>query len=432
MQFFPACLTRDCSRFGFGSNLVAGVLFVAISGVANAACPTGAYRAKTGDFVVISPGRPDDPGTARYTFRDGRRGKVGDPGGPASCSDDIAMVTGEPWPLVTTTEQISSFTSDGAQLRGKLIEPAGAGPRPLVVMVHGSERTSAVTSSIYPYFLVAQGISVFVYDKRGTGGSEGEYTQNFELLGDDAAAALTAARKLAVGRFDRAGFFGGSQGGWVAPLAATRSQADFVAVGYGLVASPVEEDREQMMSEAREAGYGADVAADIDALSAATDTLVSSHFARGFERLEALRRRFAGRPWAARIEGEYSGDMLRSSDADLRRIGQARFDNLELIWHYDAVAVLRELRVPQLWVLAADDREAPIAATRKALADLKPASGQIDVYLFPDTDHGMFEFETLSDGSRKNTRITDGYFRLLGDWIKGSETGRYGRAEKLR
>src|SRR3546814_4024148 len=98
--------------------------------------------------------------------------------------------------------------------------------------------------------MAAQGISVFVYDKRGTGGSEGEYTQNFELLAADAAKALDTARGMTAGRHGRAGFFGGSQGGWVAPLAATRTKADFVAVGFGLVASPIEEDREPKIGRA--------------------------------------------------------------------------------------------------------------------------------------------------------------------------------------
>jgi uncharacterized protein len=53
------------------------------------------------------------------------------------------------------------------------------------------------------------------------------------------------------------------------------------------------------------------------------------------------------------------------------------------------------------------------------------------VYLFPDTDHGMFEFVANPDGTRKITRITDGYLRLLGDWIKGHVAGKYGRGQKL-
>src|SRR3546814_8705062 len=105
--------------------------------------------------------------------------------------------------------------------------------------------------------MAAQGISVFVYDKRGTGGSEGEYTQNFELLAADAAKALDTARGMTAGRPGRAGFFRGSPGGWVAPPAATRTKADFVAGGFGLVASPGEEGREQSVYAER-AGIGRD------------------------------------------------------------------------------------------------------------------------------------------------------------------------------
>jgi hypothetical protein len=51
--------------------------------------------------------------------------------------------------------------------------------------------------------------------------------------------------------------------------------------------------------------------------------------------------------------------------------------------------------------------------------------------MFPDTDHGMFEYEALPDGSRRVTRITDGYLRLLADWIRGTPQGAYGRGVRL-
>jgi uncharacterized protein len=124
--------------------------------------------------------------------------------------------------------------------------------------------------------------------------------------------------------------------------------------------------------------------------------------------------------------------MLRMSEADLRRIGRARFDNLELIWDYDAAATLKKLRAPLLWVLAGEDREAPIETTRATLSKLMARGQKIDLYLFPNTDHGMMEFRTNADGSRTITRITDGYLKLLADWMKASVNGTYGRAEKIR
>jgi hypothetical protein len=110
-------------------------------------------------------------------------------------------------------------------------------------------------------------------------------------------------------------------------------------------------------------------------------------------------------------------------------VGRARYDNLELIWDYDAMPPLRGLKVPQLWVLAGADREAPPEIPLKRLASLKAEGKPIDVYLFPDTDHGIAEFTQAPDGTRTVTRIADGYFRLLADWIKGEARGPYGRGE---
>lgn len=402
---------------------------------AQESCQAGAYRSADGDFVALAESTINPAGGLRYLFRDGRRGSTGDAEAPLDCTPDgvrIGQGAGaKTWARVAFRETPATFDSAGSALAGMLIEPAGADPgRPLVVMVHGSERTSPI-GGIYGYAMAAQGLSVFVYDKRGTGKSEGEYTQNFELLASDAAAALRQARAMLPGHSGRAGFFGGSQGGWVAPLAATLTPADFVAVGFGLVASPIEEDREQMISEVRAAGLGKDAETLVNKLSAATAKLLLSYFRDGYTELDAARAALAGKPWAAQIQGEHSGTILRMPNAELRRIGRARFDNLELIWDYDAVAALRRLRTPLLWVLAGEDREAPIETTRAALADLQAAGQPIDVYLFPGTDHGMIEFTTGPDGKRTYTRITDGYLTLLGDWMKGMARGPYGRAERL-
>jgi len=417
---------------------IALIYVTACAPAAYAACNPGAFASASGDYVVVVPLPDPNAAGQRYLFRDGRRGNTVDAGAPLTCDAADAVTVkksdggDERWKQLPLTTSDTQFNSVETQLVGRLIEPAGtvAGGRPLVVLVHGSERTSALNSS-YAYSLAAQGITVFVYDKRGTGASEGEYTQNFELLAADAAAAFAQARTMTRGRVSKAGYFGGSQGGWVAPLAASRSDAQFVAIGFGLVASPIEEDREQMISEARALGLDSSALALINRLSAATSRLVLSGFSQGYDELAKVRGELARQPWSQRIHGEYSGEILRLTDDELRRLGRARFDNVELIWDYDSVAALRRVKVPVLWVLAGEDREAPIETTRAALMQLKKAGKPIDVYLFPNTDHGMLEFVTNADGSRKMTRITDGYLRLLGDWINGRVAGPYGRAQML-
>lgn len=440
----PAPARRGFTAMGTGMegwksrSLLSAVLVCSGLPVAAAElCTVSAYGDGQGNIVVLGVPAAAPATGQRYLMLDGRRGATGDANAPVSCSGDVVSVSSpagatQRWQRLPTRDTDATFISAGTKLVGQLIEPAGpADPkRPLVVLVHGSERTMAV-AAIYQHMLVAQGISVFAYQKRGTGDSEGEYTQNFELLADDAAAALAKARELAKGRFGRAGYFGGSQGGWIAPLAATRSQADFVAIGFGLVVSPIEEDREQLFDEARRMQLDAAALAQVGQLSEATAQLMRTHFSEGFEALAKVRAQVGAAPWAKTISGEYSGDMLRMSDADLRRIGRARFDNLELIWDYDAEAALRRLKVPLLWVLAEQDRAAPIAATRSILSRLRASGQPIETYLFPDTDHGMVEFRTDAEGNRVSTRITDGYLRLLADWIKQDVHGQYGRARTV-
>lgn len=397
---------------------VAFVSLVAAPAAAQA-CEPGLYRSPDGKVDVAVNDLPN--GSLRYTLNDGLRGIVDTPGNLLACvGNEIRTASGQApagtWSRVPLKMTEAKFKSHGATLTGTLIEPPTPGVHPLVVYVHGSERYSPL-KIYYPYLLASYGISVFAYDKRGTGASEGEYTQNFELLADDAAAALREARRVDQGRFSRAGFFGGSQGGWVAPLAATRSPADFVAVGFGLISSPIEEDRDQVADDLREKGFGqADIAKGLELASAAS-ALAASHFTSGFERLDALKQRYSGQPWYGAVKGEYTGAMLKESDADLRRVGQAVFDNVELIWNYDADAVIRKLKVPLLWVFAEQDREAPPAVTFARLSALKRRGAPVTMYSFPNTDHGIYEFNQAADGTRTVTRIASGYFPLLTDWI---------------
>jgi len=421
----------------YASAMLGGLL---AASAAQAACDGGVYRGGAKDEAVVVM-RPSAPAGAapRYTFLDGRRGDVA-AGGEVRCEGGALQVKGRDgayaaWAKVPLVETPTRFASHDTELAGVLIEAAdvAAGRRkaPLVVHVHGSEKTPAI-GSYYPYVMAALGNTAFAYDKRGTGASGGDYTQNFELLADDAAAALREARRLAAGRHSRAGLFGGSQGGWVAPLAAARAGADFVAVGFGLVMSPLEEDREQVVSELRRRKYDEAAIAKARLVADAAGAVMASHFTAGFDRVAEMKRRYAGEPWLREIGGEFTGRILEGDEAELRRVGAPLLDNLNILWNYDAVGVIRALDVPQLWVIAGEDREAPGDVTRERLAALARTGRPIDLYVFPHTDHGMYEFTEDADGTRHVTRITDGYFRLLGDWIAGDLKAGYGRGEKIR
>ncbi|MGO1542665.1 MAG: hypothetical protein ACTHXB_13770, partial [Luteimonas sp.] len=174
---------------------------------AGLACQVGAWQFDSGETMVLAPANGD----LRYRFIDGRIGLLqadGDQGryvaregwrqeGPTvasatfgACSADRLQfkLQGGPAGIATRLElptEDTTFASGDLTLRGRLVMPTQVdGPVPLAVLVHGSEDYSGV--DIYPkqYLLPAQGVAVFVYDKRGTGGSQGEYTQDFHVLAD--------------------------------------------------------------------------------------------------------------------------------------------------------------------------------------------------------------------------------------------------------
>ena len=405
------------------------------------ACHYGAYDLGDGKIASVSPSGPQ---TLRLVFMSGETWNLSPAQGaegesPArfaaklgwtdravpnasvafgSCTDGtMSIVNGG----ATTTGRRQTFDvtdtvfeSHGLKLAGRLVMPRLEGAVPVAVLVHGSEWDSAVLYNRLQYLLPANGIGVFVYDKRGTGKSEGRYTQNFDLLSDDAAAAMKKTRELAGALASEVGFQGGSQAGWVAPLAAGKAHADFVVVGFGLAESPLAEDREEVFDDLRTAGFGDDVIAKAREVTDATGRVMGSGFKEGFDELDAVRAKYGKEPWFAKAKGEFTGSFLAYPDWALRIVGPWLDQGTS--WTYDPLPALRAYEKPHLWVLAGRDSSAPSETTLRLLRETQTMRPNIDVVVFPNADHGIIEFEE-NDGERMETRFSEGYFQLVVDWI---------------
>src|SRR5207244_9459986 len=191
-------------------------------------------------------------GTLGWTERpDGKRVSFSD------CAKSEIHFDGVEGKRITFDVTETKFQGAGVALSGRLVMPKGNSRVPIVVLVHGSERDSARDFYALQRQFPTEGIGAFVYDKRGTGASTGRYTQDYLLLADDAIAAVHEAKRLARGRADRIGYQAGSQGGWVAPLAATIEPVDIIIVRFGSAVSPLDEDREAIALDITRHGYGA-------------------------------------------------------------------------------------------------------------------------------------------------------------------------------
>jgi pimeloyl-ACP methyl ester carboxylesterase len=410
-------------------------------------CLVGSYRLDDGTDVDIAH---SDGETLRWRKFDGTTGVLhrGEDGTWTStrgwtkaadgvvasfsaCDQGTIRFAGSPGKRQEFATRDISFESHGVTLAGRLVLPPGESKVSIVVLIHGSEPTSALDSYSLQRMLPAQGIGAFVYDKRGTGRSGGKYTQDYELLADDAVAAVAQARSLAGARAGRIGFQGGSQGGWVAPLAATKTPVDFVIVCFGLAVNALDEDLQSVELQLEEKGYSRNEIRDAQSVARAVENVVASNFTSGFAELDRLRKRYANARWYKDLRGDYTHIFLAKTEAELRAMAP-EFD-WHTPWNYDPMPVLRSLRTPQLWVIGGEDYEAPARETRKRLNALIANGSDTTIAYYRNAEHGMTLFEVDSSGERISTRYAPGYFQLIRDFaLHSALPGQYGDAELTR
>jgi uncharacterized protein len=404
-------------------------------------CHVGAYRLSDSSVLDIAP---SEGSTLRWRKFDGTTGalrKTQD-GGWSSifgwtdrpdgkvvsfspCARGEIQFDGTSGRRIDLDVTETTFASRDIDLAGRLVLPKGREQVPIVVLVHGAENTSARDTYALQRLLPSEGIGAFVYDKRGTGASAGKYTQDFNVLADDAMAAMREARRIAGRRAGRMGYQGGSQGGWVAPLAAMRMPVDFVIISFGLAVSVIDEDQQEVALEMRLKGHNAAEIAKALEVADAAEAVIESAFTKGFERFDIVRAKYRNEPWYKDVHGNYTYLLLPYSEAQLREKGKEYVFGTP--FRYDPMPTLRAVNTPQLWILGEDDLEAPSAETSRRIKTLIAEGRPITLALFPGAEHGMTEYETRPDGVRVSTRYAAGYFPMMRDFIRsGRLQGPYG------
>jgi len=401
-------------------------------------CVPALYRFVDGSYVDISESGEDQ---LRWRASDGTSGLLsrettgnwsstlgwtGEPDGKqvdlSNCQHHRITFAGKQAQEVDFDVQEVSFTSGAETLAGRLVLPRVNKPVPIVVLVHGSENTSALRYYALQRLLPANGIGVFVYDKRGTGSSQGIYTHDLQLLAGDAVEAMKTAQQLAGPRSKRIGYYGMSQGGWVAPLAATLSPVDFVMLGYGLAISPIEEDREALALDMTRHGFGQDEIKKALTIGAAVEQIIRNNFKAGFEELQAVVARFEKEEWFQYVRGNITGIIISTPEAVLREQGPILLAGVNL--DYNPMPVLRQLKTPQLWVLGAEDIDAPYANTLELLLGLKQDGKPISVVVYPNVEHGLYEFKVKNE-QRLSTRQPESLLPLLTRFSLGKRTRKH-------
>jgi uncharacterized protein len=284
------------------------------------------------------------------------------------------------------------------RLGGQLWLPANQ-PSAAVLMVPGSGPSDRHNDVFFPPIrshLLANGIAVVAFDKRGVGGSTGDWLSAgiVEQAGDVLAVheTLSDAPELAGVPI---GLFGHSQGGWVVLEAAGRGRGvAFVVTSSGPGVSPAEQERHAAADGLRRAGH----------LPAAVEAALTSYQSM----LESIR---AGAPYR---------DFQRALDAEAER---RQFDHLmqvafvpdsEGLWNfarliidYDPRPAMRRIRSPVLALFGAEDRSVPI---ERSVAVYRESLSDVAVHVFPEADHRC----QLGDPPR----MAPGYLDILAQEIR--------------
>lgn len=406
-------------------------------------CHIGSYRLSDGRAVDIAP---SDGDTLRWRLFSGQTGQLhpqkngiwtstfgwtdradGKRVTFSDCAKGEIGFGSDRGQRIAFETQNTTFESDGVKLVGRLVMPQGKGIVPVVVLVHGSEHDSALEFYSLQRMFPARGIGAFVYDKRGTGSSGGKYTQDFNVLANDAIAAMKEAKRLAGPRLGRIGYQGGSEGGWVVPLAANRARVNFAIVSFGLAVTVLQEDQESVALDMRFHHHSAEDTKKALELARAGERIVETGGKEGYEAFDALRRKYKSEPWYKDVHGDFLFFVLPINKTQIEE--QAKKLLFHTPFRYEPMPALRASTTPQLWILGSDDLDAPSAETAVRIKSLIAAGKNYTLAVYPGAEHGMTEYELNKRGERVSTRYAPGYFQMMADFIREGRIGaNYGKA----
>jgi pimeloyl-ACP methyl ester carboxylesterase len=299
------------------------------------------------------------------------------------------------------------FSNGEVRLAGTLIRPATGFRHPAIILVPASGAEDREYLLPFVHFLVRHGVAVLGYDKRGVGGSKGDWTTaSFDDLAGDAAAAFEYLKNRPDIDHRRIGLLGLSQAGWIMPLTATRANGlAFLISVSGAGVSPAETTFDEARGEMIAAKMPppaiqqivglmkleykfAQTGQDWDAYTAAREKLVA--------RMGAAPKTFPATP-----DDPYWNSIRR-------------------FYFYDPAPALRRLRIPTLALFGGLDDNILAAKNRDAWDASLKAAGNLDytLLIFPSADHLMLDAKVGNNAEMPSLQqFVPDYFSTVHGWL---------------
>ncbi len=346
-------------------------------------------------------------------------------------SSQAAAMVEEPPELLPYAEEEVTFHNAAITLAGTLTLPESGAPHPAAVMITGSgpQNRDEELFGFKPFHMIADhltrnGVAVLRYDDRGVGGSTGSVSESTsEDFARDVVAAIELLQKRNDIRPQQIGLIGHSEGGIVAPLAA--SMSDEVAFMVLLAGTSVS---------------GAEILMEQGALimraSGATEADIEQQIAFQKRTFEAIR---SGDGWdelAADLETRLRESITAMPDTQRNAITdvdayigaqvQAQLTALRTPWFryfldYDPATTLRRIDTPILALFGELDLQVPPAQNRGPLEQALRYGNHPDytVLVLPRANH---LFITATTGSPTEYATLEKVFvpeflPLVTEWI---------------
>lgn len=298
------------------------------------------------------------------------------------------------------------FANGDVVLAGVLLVPAGGRNLPGVVIIHGSgasDRNNAWAAG-FANGLTERGFAVLLPDKRGSGRSGGDWrTANFEALADDAIAGVKRLQEEEMVDSRRVGVLGLSQGGHIAPLAASRSDdIAFVISASASTVPIVEQIMDEVEKQAERAGLSPEQIDEVNALHR-----LAIHYGRTGEGWETYTKKLE----EAR-RGSWAGHGIAEGFPD-------QADHWVWSWGrmvagYDPLPYWQQVRVPVVLAYGARDTQIRVAKSVARIEKLLTEERERDfaILVFGDSGHALRHPSTNA--------IRGDFLDFLQRWVLGA------------
>ena len=321
------------------------------------------------------------------------------------------------------SQQPVTFQNGDVTLAGTLLLPESKRAKhAAVVFTHGggAQRREFVWGM--GYLLAARGVAVLIYDKRGVGESKGNWGEaSFEDLADDAIAGAKFLQANSELDPKRIGFWGLSQGGWIAPLAASRfPEAAFAVAISGGGLTPAATELFDTEYELSKAGFSAE-----DVQKALTFQKLKNEIILSFDKWEqylSMRTAVKDAPWY-RVQGI----DIRGPDKQ----DHPQWAHMRRSYFYDPAPALKSMRCPLLVINGELDTPKGVTANVAAIRSIMNAAGKREtsitgnpgkdgfvVKIYPRGVHNLMEAPEPEKSSWiRSKRFVPGFFDGNVDWM---------------